>query len=477
MLLKKLESFFLLLTFGFFLFSCTVEEKKVQEKPFVSTECDVSIEVLGTDSITYDRLVFEGTIDGNPIYIPDNLPKQDIKLGMGGTLEITVKAVDVNDFTLADGSAKKEITESTNIEIQLNPKTPSDDVYLTFVNELETLKLAYAKKEVVEYLAEPKKDGYTFEGWFTEPNGQGKQLQLGYEMVADITVYAFWIIVDPNTTYTVTFETNGGSAVSPSTVKVGETIAQPTDPTKADHTFVGWCSDSSLTKLVNFPYTVNANVTLYAKWVVAGNEVKVTGVKLDKPTATAKLNYAIQLTHFIEPTNATNKSVTWTSSNPSVASVSDGKVTGLSAGTATITVTTADGGFTATCTVTVSDDPIGKTLSYLTLAKAASSSETAPAFTVTAKYSDRTTEDVTSKATWKSSDSSVATVSSGIVTLVAAGSTDVTASHTVDGVTKESNKATLTVSAKGGNIDKLFFMPSKTWSEASPRYAAYFFKV
>ena len=471
MLLKKLESFFLLLTFGLFLFSCTVEEKKVQEKPFVSTECDVSIEVLGTDSITYDRLVFEGTIDGNPIYIPDNLPKQDIKLGMGGTLEITVKAVDVNDFTLADGSAKKEITESTNIEIRLNPKNPSDDVYLTFVNDLETLKLAYAKGEEVDNIAEPKKDGYTFGGWFTEPNGQGTQLQLGYKMDADITVYAFWKVLDPNTKYTVTFETNGGSAVSTESVKAGETIAQPTDPTKADHTFVGWCSDSSLTKLVNFPYTVNANVTLYAKWVVAGNEVKVTGVKLDKTTATAKLNYAIQLTHFIEPTNATNKSVTWTSSNPSVASVSDGKVTGLSAGTATITVTTADGGFTATCTVTVSDG--SKTLSYLTLAKAASSSETAPAFTVTAKYSDRTTEDVTSKATWKSSDSSVATVSSGIITLVAAGSTEVTASHTVDGVTKESNKATLTVKSVGGSSDSIYLIPG-CWDEASAKFAAYF---
>ena len=137
MLLKKLESFFLLLTFGFFLFSCTVEEKKVQEKPFVSTECDVSIEVLGTDSVNYTSLVFEGTIDSNPIYIPDNMPKQDIKLGMGGKLEIKVTARDANDFVVADGKAVKEITESTNIEIQLNPKTPSDDVYLTFVNELE----------------------------------------------------------------------------------------------------------------------------------------------------------------------------------------------------------------------------------------------------------------------------------------------------------------------------------------------------
>jgi hypothetical protein len=70
MLLKKLESFFLLLTFGFFLFSCTVEEKKVQEKPFVSTECEVSIDLLGVDSFEQSTYEFDGTLDDSPIYIP-----------------------------------------------------------------------------------------------------------------------------------------------------------------------------------------------------------------------------------------------------------------------------------------------------------------------------------------------------------------------------------------------------------------------
>lgn len=55
------------------------------------------------------------------------------------------------------------------------------------------------------------------------------------------------------------------------------------------------------------------------------------------------------------PANATNQQVSWSSSNPNVATVDEyGKVTGVSAGTAVITVTSADGGFTATCTVTVS---------------------------------------------------------------------------------------------------------------------------
>ena len=81
--------------------------------------------------------------------------------------------------------------------------------------------------------------------------------------------------------------------------------------------------------------------------------VSVTGVSLDQHTATIEEEGTVQLTETISPSNATNKNVTWSTSNSSVATVSGGLVTGVSTGSATITVTTADGGFTDTCTVTV----------------------------------------------------------------------------------------------------------------------------
>ena len=81
--------------------------------------------------------------------------------------------------------------------------------------------------------------------------------------------------------------------------------------------------------------------------------VAVTGVDIPS-TATVETGSTTQLTATISPSNATNQNVTWSSSNTSVATVaSDGTVTGVSAGTAVITATTADGGYTDTCTVTV----------------------------------------------------------------------------------------------------------------------------
>lgn len=83
-------------------------------------------------------------------------------------------------------------------------------------------------------------------------------------------------------------------------------------------------------------------------------DVAVTGVSLNKTETTISVNATETLTATITPADATNKNVTWTSSATGVATVSDnGVVKGIAEGTATITVKTVEGDFTATCDVTV----------------------------------------------------------------------------------------------------------------------------
>lgn len=82
--------------------------------------------------------------------------------------------------------------------------------------------------------------------------------------------------------------------------------------------------------------------------------VAVTGVKLDQTTLTLDAGDSAQLTATVSPGNATNKSVTWSANNSNV-SVSGGKVTAKTAGSAVVTVTTADCGYTAQCNVTVNE--------------------------------------------------------------------------------------------------------------------------
>ena len=155
--------------------------------------------------------------------------------------------------------------------------------------------------------------------------------------------------------HTVTYDVDGGSLAAPTQddVAEGATFAVASYAgTKAGFTFGGW-NDGSSDYVAGAVYTMGTlNVTLTAVWNVAS--IAVTGVKLDSSTLTLTAGgSAGTLTATVLPMDAANKNITWASSDTSTATVSNGVVTPVAAGTATITVTTEDGGKTATCTVKV----------------------------------------------------------------------------------------------------------------------------
>lgn len=102
-----------------------------------------------------------------------------------------------------------------------------------------------------------------------------------------------------------------------------------------------------------------ANGTTSATTSITVTPIAVTSVSLSSNSETIKVGKTVTLIPTISPSNATNKNVTWSSSDTSVATVSEGIVTGVSAGTVTITVTTVSGNKTATCTVVVQESSAG----------------------------------------------------------------------------------------------------------------------
>ena len=96
-----------------------------------------------------------------------------------------------------------------------------------------------------------------------------------------------------------------------------------------------------------------ANSQNLPKMYLFTRAVDATGVSLNKSSVTIEAGLTETLTATVSPENATNKNVTWTTSNASVATVVDGVVTAVAPGSAVITVTTEDGGHKASCTVTV----------------------------------------------------------------------------------------------------------------------------
>lgn len=149
--------------------------------------------------------------------------------------------------------------------------------------------------------------------------------------------------------------------------------------------------------------------------------VNVSSVKLNKTLTTIVKGKSETLKPTINPSNASNQNVKWKSSNTKIATVdSKGVVKGVAAGTATITVTTEDGGKTATCKVTVTQPVTSVKLNKTKLTLSKGKTETLKA---TVNPSNATNKAVT----WKSSNTKVATVDSkGKVKAVAKGTATIT---------------------------------------------------
>ena len=115
--------------------------------------------------------------------------------------------------------------------------------------------------------------------------------------------------------------------------------------------------------------------------------IPVTGVTLDKSSGNITVGDTLTLTATVSPDNATNKTIVWNSNNPIAASVANGVVTGNEAGSATITVMTQDGRFTATCNVTVTDTSTNISVISVTLNKTSSTVNLATTEKLTATVS------------------------------------------------------------------------------------------
>jgi uncharacterized protein YjdB len=259
-------------------------------------------------------------------------------------INVTDGSVPIQSISLNESTINMEIGESETLEATVLPENATDKS-VTWTSEDPTI--ATVEDGVVTAVAEGHttiiatgSDGITWAGcsvYVTDPNPSVKSVSLNESTLE--------IDLGENSTLTAT--------VMPYNAVDKSVIWESSDTDVATVangviTAVGVGETTIKVTTVDGGFTATCIVT------VVDNSIHVTGVSFENDTESIEQNKTITLVPIIAPTNATNTNVTWESSDTDVATVnSNGVVTGVMPGEATITVTTEDGSFTATCVITV----------------------------------------------------------------------------------------------------------------------------
>ena len=169
----------------------------------------------------------------------------------------------INNGTISGGTFSGTVINGEDGTIAEGVSIPNLKFIVTFDNEGTRTTAIIDNGVKLTAPAAPTKEGYRFGGWYYDNSGSKAKWNFDTDTVTRaMTLTAKWV-----RTYTVTFETSGGSAVDPVTVDAGSTVTKPADPTKSGYTFGGWYKDSTLQTPWDFANdTVTADTTLYAKW-------------------------------------------------------------------------------------------------------------------------------------------------------------------------------------------------------------------
>lgn len=258
--------------------------------------------------------------------------------------------------------------------VTLDPKTLSFDLYQsTATKTITATVLGDSGVDTSVIWTSSKKSVATVVNGIVTPIGVG-QATITATSTADSTKSDTCIVTVSDSTPKVT-----GLTLSPTSLTFDvynnmnlQTIeATVTADTGADKT-VTWSSSNEDVAIVNEEGVVtpqakgSATITAKAGTITKTCSVTVndstpaavSGVTLNKGSTTLVIGSSETLIATVNPPNAGNKNVTWSTNNPSIATVSNGTVNAIGAGTATITVATEEGGFTDSCTVTVTAAPV-----------------------------------------------------------------------------------------------------------------------
>ncbi len=341
--------------------------------------------------------------------------------GIAASCKVTVtkKVVYVTEVTISETSVSLEAGQSTKLSATVAPEDASNKS-VTWSSNDKTVASVDSEGNVTTY----KAGTVTITATAADGSGKSASCKLTVTpkvvMVSEITVDKTSMDLKEGDSSTIT------ATVAPSTATNKELKWTSSDTSVATVDANGKVTAIKAGKaIITATAKDGSGVEAECKVTVAKKVIYATEVTISKTVLSIKEGETAALNAKVAPDNATNKSVNWSSSDKSVATVdASGNITALKAGTVTITATAADGsGKSASCKVTVK--PAVVTVSKITIDSASVSLEEGATATIKAIVTPSNATNAT--LTWTSSDPSVVSVdASGKVTALKEGTATIT---------------------------------------------------
>ena len=448
-------------------FDTTIAAKMISDSTNVSIYQGISDDV-GLQYLTPDYTASNSSELGSKIQqaIQSQKPELKIRYTSGSTLKVDLKSATSSIHNISsyqytsEDYVRTSATGDVILDLQITYSTPVSVTAVSTSQSALSLKVGGASATLTATVA--------------PVNASNKSVVWSSSDAKVATVSAGVVKPVGGGTATITATTSDGSFTATCAVTVTQavtkmgldksslvlklsdsdvTLSATVSPTTATVKDVKWTSSNTNVATVSAEGVVHPVGSGTANIIAASTQdssktakctvtvpIKVKGIALSKTAVTLKLGSGTSsLSPVITPSNSAVKTVTWSSSDTKIATVSaSGVVSSVAAGTATITATTTDGGITATCAVTVIQAVTKVSLDHSTLSVKLSGSDVT--LNATISPDNATVKDVK----WTSSNIKVATVdANGVVHPVTSGSAIITAASSQDSA--KTAKCTVTV--------------------------------
>ena len=271
--------------------SSLVEYDDSELRALVEEKQDALISGTNLKTINHQSLLGSGNIDING----------EANLSETLTTDITVGHLE-SGSVFAAGTPLENILRAILVGSGQTPVTNYTVSFNTYGGSSVDSQVVTEGDTATRPITDPTKSGYTFDNWYTT-SGYTTLFNFNNAITSDTVVHAKWDAI-PVPTYTVTFNTDGGSAVASQTVEQGQKATRPsTAPTKSGYTFDDWYTDTTYTTKFNFSNAITSDTTVYAKWTLIPITHTVTFFDMSGGTITTQtVNDGANAARPVDPT-------------------------------------------------------------------------------------------------------------------------------------------------------------------------------